>query len=120
MPTQASGLLDTLKRVQLTGHQQDGAVEIFQLRWPGITGLDYITLDEALEAQCIEGTEFTETGHVPRIKIINRSGHMVFVMAGEQTGRMQAESRGERQHHGSLSQRDAAPSDLRGTRPLAV
>ena len=84
MPTQASGLLDTLKRVQLTGHQQDGAVEIFHLRWPGINGLDYITLDEALEAQCIEVTEFTETGQVPRIKIINRSGHMVFVMAGEQ------------------------------------
>ena len=84
MPTQASGLLDTLKHVQLTGHQQDGAVEIFHLRWPGINGLDYITLDEALEAQCIEVTEFTETGQVPRIKIINRSGHMVFVMAGEQ------------------------------------
>lgn len=40
MPTQASSLLDTLKRVQLTGHQQDGAIEIlknqwriFQLRW---------------------------------------------------------------------------------------
>jgi hypothetical protein len=63
---------------------EDGAVEIFHLRWPGINGLDYITLDEALEAQCIEVTEFTETGQVPRIKIINRSGHMVFVMAGEQ------------------------------------
>jgi hypothetical protein len=84
MPTQASGLLDTLKRVQLNGRQQDGAVEIFHLRWPGINGPDYITLDEALEAQCIEVTEFTETGQVPRIKIINRSGHMVFVMAGEQ------------------------------------
>ena len=82
MPTQTSGLLDTLKRVQLTGRQQDGAVEIFHLRWPGINGLDYITLDEALEAQCIEVTEFTETGQVPRIKILNRSGHMVFVMAG--------------------------------------
>lgn len=81
MPAQASDLLDTLKRVQLTGRQQDGAVEIFQLRWPGITGLDYATLDEALAAQWIE---VTETGQVPRIKIINRSGHMVFVMAGEQ------------------------------------
>ena len=84
MPTQTSGLLDTLKRVQLTGRQQDGAVEIFHLRWPGINGLDYITLDEALGAECIEVTEFTETGQVPRIKIINRSEHMVFVMAGEQ------------------------------------
>jgi len=84
MPTQASSLLDTLKCVELTGRQQDGAVEIFHLRWPGINGLDYITLDEALEAHCIEVSEFTETGQVPRIKIINRSRHMVFVMAGEQ------------------------------------
>jgi len=84
MPTQTSGLLDTLKRVQITGHQQDGAVEIFHLRWSGVNGLDYLTLDEALEAQDIEVTEFTETGQVPRIKILNRSGHMVFLMAGEQ------------------------------------
>jgi hypothetical protein len=84
MPTQAFGLLDTLKRVQFTGRQQDGSVEIFHLRWPGINGLDYVTLDEALEARWIEVTEFTETGQVPRIKIINRSGHMVFLMAGEQ------------------------------------
>ena len=84
MPTQAPGLLDTLKRVQITGHQQDGAVEIFHLRWAGTNGLDYITLDEALEAQCIEITEFNEAGQVPRIKIVNRSGRMVFVMAGEQ------------------------------------
>src|SRR5437879_13813864 len=86
MPTQVSRLLDTLRLVELTGHQQHGAVEIFHLRWPGINGLDYITLDEALGAECIEVTEFTETGQVPRIKIINRSEQMVFVMAGEQVG----------------------------------
>ena len=84
MPTQASGLLDTLKRVQLIDRQQDGLVEVFYLRWSGIDGLDYVTVDEALEAQWIEVTEFTEEGEVPRIKIINRSGHKVFVMAGEQ------------------------------------
>jgi hypothetical protein len=84
MPIQAPGLLDTLKRVQLIGHQKDGLVEIFHLRWPGMNGLDYATLDEALDAQWIEVTEFTDAGQVPRIKIINRSEHMVFVMAGEQ------------------------------------
>ena len=47
MPTQASGLLDTLKRVQLTGHQHDGAVEIFHLRWPGI---DVTLLNSSLES----------------------------------------------------------------------
>jgi len=84
MPAEVSHLLDTLKRVQLAGRQQDGSVEIFHLRWPGTNGLDYATLDEALAAQWIEVTEFTETGEVPQIKIVNRSEHMVFVMAGEQ------------------------------------
>ena len=84
MSAQAYGLLDTLKRVQLTGHQRYGSVEIFHLRWPGSNGLDYVTLDESLEAGWIEITEFTEAGQVPRIKIINRSQHMVFLMAGEQ------------------------------------
>ena len=60
MPTQASGLLDTLKRVQLAGYQQDGSVEIFHLRWPYINGLDYVTLDEALEARWIEVTIVNE------------------------------------------------------------
>ena len=84
MPAQASGLLDTLRRVQLTGHHQYGSVEVFHLRWPRSDGLDYVTLDESLEAGWIEITEFTEAGQVPRIKIINRSQHMVFLMAGEQ------------------------------------
>jgi hypothetical protein len=84
MPAQAYDLLGALKRVKLTGRQQHGSIEIFHLRWPDANGLDYVTLDEALESQWIEVTEFTEAGQVPRIKIINRSGHMVFVMAGEQ------------------------------------
>ena len=84
MTPQASGLLDMLKRVRITGRQEYGALEIFHLTWPGGNGVDYATLDESLAARWIEMTEFTETGQVPRIKIINRSQHMVFLMAGEQ------------------------------------
>src|SRR5215469_11676011 len=84
MPAQASGLLDTLRRVQLNGRQQYGSVEVFHLRWPGSNGLDYVTLDESLEARWIEITEFTEAGQGPRSKIINRWQHIVFLMAGEQ------------------------------------
>ncbi len=83
MSNQFSGLLDTLKKVELTGQQQYGSIEIFHLRWAS-NGLDYATLDEALEAKWIEITESTEAGQVPFIKIINRSDHMVFLMAGEQ------------------------------------
>ena len=84
MPARTSGLLDTLKHVQFAGRRQEGSIEIFHLRWPGNDGPAYVTLDEALAARWIEVTEFTETGQVPRLKIVNRSEHMVFVMAGEQ------------------------------------
>lgn len=84
MPSQVSGLVDTLKRVELKGHQQYGALEVFHLYWPAGHGLDYATLDEALEARWIEVTESSESGQVSRIRIINRSDRMVFLMAGEQ------------------------------------
>ena len=50
MPFQTFALLDTLKHVEIAGHQQCGSLEIFHLRWPAGDGLTYSTLDEALEA----------------------------------------------------------------------
>ena len=84
MTASTSGLLDTLKRVVLSGHQQHGSVEVFHLRWPAGDGLDYATLDEALQSGEIEITEISEQGHVPKIKIVNRSARMVLLIAGEQ------------------------------------
>jgi hypothetical protein len=84
MPTQTFSLLDTLKSVEIDGHQQYEALEVFHLRWVVDQRLDYLTLDEALEGGWIEVAESTENGHVPRIKIINRSDRMIFLMAGEQ------------------------------------
>ena len=113
MRAQADGLLDSLKLVQLTGHQRYGSVEVFHLSWPCSNGLDYVTLDESLAAGWIEITEFTDTGQVPRIKIVNRSQHMVFLMAGE-------ESRAERHHDGSRAERDADPRDVCRARSLGI
>ena len=84
MPFQTFALLDTLKHVEIAGHQQCGSLEILHLRWPAGDGLTYSTLDEALEAHWIEVVESTEAGRVSSIKIINRSTQMVFLMAGEQ------------------------------------
>ncbi|HYV75417.1 MAG TPA: DUF6569 family protein [Candidatus Binatia bacterium] len=84
MPFQTFALLDTLNHVEVIGHQQCGSVEVFHLRWPAGDPLTYSTLDEALEAHWIEVVESTEAGQVSRIKIINRSTQMVFLMAGEQ------------------------------------
>ncbi|MGZ4731794.1 MAG: ARPP-1 family domain-containing protein, partial [Terriglobales bacterium] len=85
MPAATLDLLDVLKSVKVDGHQQYEALEIFHLRW-AVDGhrLDYLTLDEALETKCIEVAESSQSGHVPQIKIINRSDRMIFLMAGEQ------------------------------------
>ena len=77
-------MLDTLKHVEIIGHQQCGSLEVFYLRWPTSDGLSYATLDEALESHSIEVAESTEAEQVSRIKIINHSARMVFIMAGEQ------------------------------------
>ena len=85
MPAATFDLLETLKSVEISGHQQYEGLEIFHLRWAtNGNGLDYFTLDEALEDKSIEVTESSENGQVPQIKIINRSNRMVFLMAGEQ------------------------------------
>jgi hypothetical protein len=85
MPAATFDLLETLKSVEIDGHQQYEALEIFHLRWAtNGNRLDYVTLDEALEDKSIEVTESSENGLVPQIKIINRSNRMVFLMAGEQ------------------------------------
>jgi hypothetical protein len=84
MTSQSFDLRDTLKAVELRGHQQYGSLEVFHLYWPAGDGLDYATLDEALEARSIEVTESSDGGQVSRIKIVNRSNRMVFLMAGEQ------------------------------------
>src|SRR5690348_4500918 len=90
MPPQTSTLLETLKHVEILGHQQCDPLEIFHLYWPINGGLAYSTLYEALDARSIEVTESTEAGQVSPIKTINRSEQMVFLMAGEQpVGRKQ-------------------------------
>jgi RNA polymerase sigma-70 factor (ECF subfamily) len=76
-------LSDTLKHVEIERPQKHGALEVFPLRWPVVSHLDYMTLDEALEARSIEITEFTEGGRVSLVNIVNRSERMVFLMAGE-------------------------------------
>jgi len=85
MPSATLDLLDVLKSVKFDGYQQYEALEIFHLRW-AVDGhrLDYLTLDEALEGKSIEVAESSQSGHVPQIKIINRSDRMIFLMAGEQ------------------------------------
>ena len=84
MPLQTFAVLDSLKRAVISGHQQCGSLEVFHLQWPVGNGPAYVTLDEALASHWIEIAESTESGQVSKIKIINHSEHMIFLMAGEQ------------------------------------
>jgi hypothetical protein len=84
MPLQTFAVLDSVKRAVISGHQQCGSLEVFHLQWPVGNGPAYVTLDEALASHWIEIAESTESGQVSKIKIINHSEHMIFLMAGEQ------------------------------------
>ncbi|MEI6125528.1 MAG: DUF6569 family protein [Pseudomonadota bacterium] len=44
----------------------------------------YLLLDEALDKHLIEVTELTEGGHVPELKVINKSDTMVLLLDGEE------------------------------------
>jgi hypothetical protein len=88
MSVQTFALLESLKHIEIVGHQRAESLEVFNLRWPSGDGLNYTTLDEALEANAIEVVESTEAGQVSRIKIINRSEQMVFLMGRRTASRV--------------------------------
>ncbi|HJT78374.1 MAG TPA: DUF6569 family protein [Gemmataceae bacterium] len=77
-------LPDMLHAVYVTAPQQVGPLQVFGVRSEGEGCLDYITLDDALAAGTLEVTEVSEGGSVPTLRVSNRAGRMVFLMAGEQ------------------------------------
>ena len=48
------------------------------------TRLDYLTLDEALSQGAIEVAEVSKEGHVPELRVINKSPRMVLILEGEE------------------------------------
>ena len=83
-PAPTFNLSEMLGDIALLGRRQCGPLQVFYLRTSTLNHLDYTTLDEALAAKEIEISEFSEIGQVPKIKIVNSSPKMVFLMAGEQ------------------------------------
>src|SRR2546427_8617976 len=78
-----SNVLEGLGSAEVCGVRQAAGLQVFGLRWPSVNGHDYLTLDEALEQQALEVTEVDSGGRVPTLKVANKSGRMVFLMAGE-------------------------------------
>jgi hypothetical protein len=73
-----------LERVKLARKQSHKALSLFPLLIPKAPPPDYLTLDRALETGAVELTEVDKGGSVPRIRLVNRSGHKVLVVDGEE------------------------------------
>ena len=72
-----------LVTVEAEGVQEVDGLAVFGLRWASAAGLDYATLDESLAAGTLEVREVSEQGSVPTLRVVNRAGRRVFLMAGE-------------------------------------
>jgi hypothetical protein len=62
---------------------KDG-MEVFPIFVGTDSGLQYVTLKEALDQNWIRVTELTDSGSVPELKVINRSDHLVLLLDGEE------------------------------------
>jgi hypothetical protein len=80
----SASVTNLLRTVEVTEPRETGGLQVFGLRWQSGNGLSYTTLDDALAEQALEVTEVSEGGSVPTLKVHNKGGTMVFLMAGEQ------------------------------------
>jgi hypothetical protein len=76
-------VLRTLAEVEVECLQHASGLQVFGLKWPCPSALDYLTLDEATWAKTLDIAEVDEGGRVSAIKVVNKSGRLVFLMAGE-------------------------------------
>jgi hypothetical protein len=72
-----------LPDVQVGEPSEAGGLQVFPLAWRPGEAVNYITLDEALEAGLLEVGEITEGGSVPQLRLTNNGKLPVFLMAGE-------------------------------------
>ena len=78
------GIAELFRSAKVTEPQTAGGLTIFGLRTEGSSKLNYTTLDDALKSETLTITEISEGGSVPTLKLSNKTGRHVFLMAGEQ------------------------------------
>ena len=79
------GLLNQyLDQIKIGGKQVYKNLALFPLLSAQADSLDYLTLDEALKEGLVEVTEVSEGGHVPDLKVVNKSPRMVLILDGEE------------------------------------
>jgi ARG/rhodanese/phosphatase superfamily protein len=78
------GIAELFRSVTVTQPQTVGGLTVFGLRTERPSKLSYTTLDDALKSEALTITEISEGGSVPTLKLTNKTGRRVFMMAGEQ------------------------------------
>ncbi|MBI4601469.1 MAG: hypothetical protein HY721_05835 [Planctomycetes bacterium] len=79
-----SCLKDVLRELEILEPAGGGSLQVFGVRRPERSRLEYATLDEALASGSFEVTEVSEGGSVPVLKVSNRGDASVLLVAGEE------------------------------------
>jgi hypothetical protein len=75
---------DFLEIVKLAKAQTHRNLTLFPLLAPESGDPDYLTLEEALQAEAVVVAEVSEGGNVPELKLINRSESKILILHGEE------------------------------------
>jgi hypothetical protein len=73
-----------LDQIKIGGKQVYKNLALFPLLSGQAVSLDYLTMDEALNEGLMEVTEVSEGGHVPDLKVVNKSPRMILILDGEE------------------------------------
>jgi hypothetical protein len=75
---------DFLEIVKLAKAQTHQNLTLFPIMAPESGDPDYLTLEEALQEEAVVITEVSEGGHVPELKLVNRSESNILILDGEE------------------------------------
>lgn len=73
-----------LERVKVGAKQTHRNMTVYCLLAAQEADVDFVTLDEALDEGFLNVTELDESGHVPELKVVNRSQQKVLMLDGEE------------------------------------
>jgi len=81
MNAASAGYLSALALGEAQTHSN---IVVFPLLGPDVGAAPYLTLAEALAAQCLKVTEVSESGSVPELKVVSNSDRPVLLLDGEE------------------------------------
>lgn len=73
-----------MSEVKIGAKQSHKNMTLYCLLVADETGVDFLTLDDALKSGALSVTEVNEGGTVPELKVTNRSGEKVLLLDGEE------------------------------------